>query len=84
MQMVLCLPVETEKEGDEGYCFSLATRSPCSKYVDHHTKTCNKMNTQSLCVLVGVILVSSWCHPVNLQSWNVVVLTPLSLTSCLF
>ena len=27
MQMVLCLPVETEKEGDEGYCFSLATRS---------------------------------------------------------
>ena len=59
MQMVLCLPVETEKEGDEGYCFSLATRSPCSKYVDHHTKTCNKMSTQSLCVPVGVILVSS-------------------------
>ena len=35
IQTVLCLPVETEKKGDEGYCFGLAARSLCSKYVEH-------------------------------------------------
>lgn len=52
IQTVLCLPVETEKEGDEGYCFGLAARSLCSKYVEHHTKKSNKINTQSLCFTI--------------------------------
>lgn len=74
IQTVLCLPVETEKEGDEGYCFGLAARSLCSKYVEHQ-----KMQQNEHPIFVHVC----WCHPVNLQSWNVEVLHCL-LVSCLF